>query len=132
MKKLTAFLDSQSKLLADRRAKGEDIGVPTGLPEKADPGLPKASVTAPAAMLALPRSSAVMPLIAKRAVVLPGSTVTPLTRALGKPASTRSVVWTELGSSGSLKLTSKVNGVGSVKVPPIGGFVEVTCKGTAS
>ena len=36
VKKLTAFLAEQTKLLAARRAKGEDVGVPTGLPPKAD------------------------------------------------------------------------------------------------
>ena len=37
VKKLTAFLDSQSKLLADRKAKGDDIGVLPGLAKDADP-----------------------------------------------------------------------------------------------
>jgi hypothetical protein len=35
--KLTAFLGEHTKLLADRKAKGEDIGVPAGLPKDADP-----------------------------------------------------------------------------------------------
>ncbi len=37
LKRLTAFLDEQSKLLAARKAKGDDIGVPPGLPKDADP-----------------------------------------------------------------------------------------------
>jgi hypothetical protein len=34
---LTAFLDEQSKLLAARKAKGDDLGAPPGLPTDADP-----------------------------------------------------------------------------------------------
>ena len=37
VKKLTAFLDDHAKLLAVRKAKGEDIGTVPDLPEKADP-----------------------------------------------------------------------------------------------
>lgn len=37
VKKLTGFLDTQSKLLAARKAKGDDIGVLPGLAKDADP-----------------------------------------------------------------------------------------------
>src|SRR5438105_15031106 len=71
-------------------------------------------------------------LIVKRTVVLPGNTVAALTYSMETPYACRSVVWTEAGSTGSLKVTSKVNGPGIVKVPPAGGLVETTCSRTAS
>jgi hypothetical protein len=54
--------------------------------------LPLVSVKAPAAMLAFSAPSLVMPLIVKRAVVLPFRNVTPVTDAPASPDSTKSLV----------------------------------------
>ena len=60
-----------------------------------------------------------------RAVILALITLTPVTLGALVATHLRSVVWTEAGSTASLKFTSYVYvpGAGGVKVPPTGGIV---------
>src|SRR5262245_22018069 len=83
-------------------------------------------------MVAVSAPSVVTPLIVNRAVVLPGSTVAPVTVAPAIPESTSELVVTDEGASASLNVTSYVNGPGNTNSPPTVGLVETTWIALAS
>src|SRR5262249_3428826 len=85
----------------------------------------------PAGMLAV-NAPSLGTLIVKRAVVLPGNTLTAVTVLPAMPLNCKSPGWTDAGSIGSLKFTSKVDGPGNVNTPPTGGTVATTCNSRVS
>src|SRR5215813_3484936 len=91
----------------------------------AAPIFPKASVMAPAGMLAVSVPS-LGTLRVKRTVVLPGNTLAAVTVLPAMPLNIKSPSWTDAGLIGSLKVTSYVNGPGNVNTPPTGGTVATT------
>src|SRR5262245_39793826 len=103
----------------------------TYAPLNAAPIFPKASVMAPAGMLAVSVPS-LGTLRVKRTVVLPGNTLAPVTVLPAMPLNCKSPGWTDAGSMGSLKVTSYVIGLGNVNTPPTGGTVATTCSSRAS
>src|SRR4051794_19539627 len=83
-------------------------------------------------MLAESVPSDVTPLIVKRAVRFPASTVAPVTVAPVRPESCSDAIVTDAGRTGVLKFTSSVNGAGRVMIPFAGGTVDVTWRMTGA